>query len=582
MDASEKQKYKFTNTMFGRLFGPAIISSLGWALSDMADAVVVGQRLGTTGLAAISFILPVYMINCTMAHGFGVGGTVRFSNLLSKGKKDEARANFSTISLTALFFSVLTAVLGLIFIDPLLKVLGTVKEDGAVYAATKQYLEILVASTPLFYFSNIFNYYLRNDENQKLAAVGSVTGNICDIFLNIFLVLILGLGTRGAALSTSLGQVIAIAIYVPGLLSKKHNLRITFNGTESLGQAFSCFRLGFGTSITYLWQMIFFLICNNLLMRIGGEESVAVFDVLQNTSYLILYLYEGTARAMQPLASTYHGEENERGKIELIRVGFLSGIGIGTAIILFIEFCPQAICMLFGVTGDAIANTSFALRVYAVGAFFAGINILLSNYYQSCEQERTSYLIENLRGAVILIPAAIGASFLPTKFFWFIFPLTEVLTFVIYLCLRNVKKYKIESIDRDRVFDGVIFGNADDITRTSQEASKFCEKWKINPNQQYFVTMAIEEIGMSIVTQGMKDMDEGFLQITLIVREDGEVEIHLRDNAVTFDPFSMETSRAGENENFDMDAMGVFVIKNKAKDFHYRHYQGFNSISIVI
>nr|MCR5154190.1 ATP-binding protein [Lachnospiraceae bacterium] len=192
------------------------------------------------------------------------------------------------------------------------------------------------------------------------------------------------------------------------------------------------------------------------------------------------------------------------------------------------------------------------------------------------------YLIETLRGAVILIPAAVGASFLPARFFWYIFPLTEALTFVIYLFLRNVKKYKIESIARDRVFDGTIFGNADDITRTSQEASEFCEKWEINPKQQYLVTMAIEEIGMSIVTHGMKDMDRGFLQITLIVREDGDVEIHLRDNAVTFDPFSLETSKAGEDGDFDMDAMGVLVIKNKAKDFHYRHYPGFNSISIVI
>lgn len=69
---------RFTGPMYRRLWAPAMLSSLGWALSDMADAVVVGQRLGTVGLAAISLILPVYMVNCMVAHGFGLGGSVRY------------------------------------------------------------------------------------------------------------------------------------------------------------------------------------------------------------------------------------------------------------------------------------------------------------------------------------------------------------------------------------------------------------------------------------------------------------------------------------------------------------------------
>ena len=76
-------KDKFTGPMYFKLWWPAMFSSVGWALSDMADAVVVGQKLGATGLAAISLILPVYMFNCMMAHGFGLGGSVRFSTLLS-------------------------------------------------------------------------------------------------------------------------------------------------------------------------------------------------------------------------------------------------------------------------------------------------------------------------------------------------------------------------------------------------------------------------------------------------------------------------------------------------------------------
>lgn len=40
-----KNRDRFTGRIFRRMWGPAIISSAGWALSDIADAVVVGQRM---------------------------------------------------------------------------------------------------------------------------------------------------------------------------------------------------------------------------------------------------------------------------------------------------------------------------------------------------------------------------------------------------------------------------------------------------------------------------------------------------------------------------------------------------------
>ncbi|MDR1136861.1 MAG: polysaccharide biosynthesis C-terminal domain-containing protein, partial [Synergistaceae bacterium] len=297
---------RFTAKIFRRLWIPTIVSSVGWALSDIADAVVVGQRMGSVGLAAISLILPVYMINCAFAHGFGIGGSVRYSKLLGDGKAEEAVSSFNCVTQTALVVSALTAVLGNIFMEDLLRVLGTVPADGTLYAATKSYLRILVTATPLFYLSNLLNYYLRNDDNGKLAGIGSVAGNLLDIALNVLFVLALGMGTAGAALSTAIGQVAAILVYMPGVFGKHSVLRIK-KAEFAPGYAFCVFGEGFAGSVQYLFSLIFITLSNNYLIRAGNETSVAVFDMLQNAAYLILYLYEGTVRTMQPLVSTYHG-----------------------------------------------------------------------------------------------------------------------------------------------------------------------------------------------------------------------------------------------------------------------------------
>lgn len=560
-----------------------MLSSAGWALSDMADAVVVGQRMGATGLAAISLILPVYMINCMVAHGLGLGGSIQFSTLLSNGQEAKAKKVFSAILLGAAVCSLSTAVFGNLFITQLLALLGTVMEDGDLFYSTRDYLQILLMAAPLFYLSNILNYFLRNDSCQKVASVGSVTGNICDIALNIFFVLGMNMGTRGAALSTAVGQVITISIYLGGLWKREHHLHMELPGKEAMGVILSCMRDGMATSVQYLYQMIFFLICNNILIRMSGESGVAVFDLVQNTSYLILYLYEGTARAMQPILSTYHGEHNYQGRRYASVLGFLSGILAGSLMIGLVVLFPRYFCLLFGIRDGILQAAAIrALRIYGLGAFFAGISILTCNYYQSCEKFLAPFLIETMRGIAVLLPCTILFSNFGIDNFWWLFPITEISTCAIFLIWKKLAHYAVEEEDSKRVFQYTIEGNATDLVEVCQGLEGFCEQWGADMKQQYFVVMALEELGMAILTHGIQENAKGYIQITVIAGQDGKFKFHLRDNAVKFNPFSLETEKVGASEGVNMDAMGILVLKEKAEDFYYQRYQGFNSLVLTI
>lgn len=576
-------KDKFTGPMYFRLWWPAMVSSLGWALSDMADAVVVGQKLGAAGLAAISLILPVYMFNCMMAHGFGLGGSVRFSTLLSKGQEQEAHRHFLAVLELAFLCSILTAAAGILCLEPLLAFLGTTPADGRLFYNTKDYLFILILSTPLFYLSNILNYFLRNDSRQKRAGMGSVIGNISDIALNILLVLEFGMGTRGAALSTAIGQMIAIGIYLPGLFEKDSHLTPEFLKKIPVREVMESLRSGFATSVQYLYQLVFFWLCNNVLMRLSGENGVAVFDLIQNTSYLILYLYEGTARAMQPILSTYYGEHNVAGRRNAARIGFASGIAVGSVLIILVMLFPGMFCMLFGVNEAALKSiASGALRIYCAGAFFAGISILICNYYQSCERLKAVFMIETMRGAAILLPCTLLFSMCGLKNFWFLFPTTELLSLLLFFLWRKISRYTIDDGDMERVFQHTISGNVTDLAEVCSRIEEFCSKWNASREQRYFVVMTVEELGMAILTNGMKGRDDGYIQITVIAAENGKFKLYLRDNAWKFNPFDMETRRVQSGEEIFMDSMGILVLKKKAEDFHYQRYQGFNSLVLTI
>ena len=302
---------RFVGPMFRRLFFPSIIFSTGWALSDIVDSVVVGQKLGTTGLAAMGMVLPIYMIDAALAHGFGTGGSVRFSKLMAHGDSAAANRSFRQTVFTSLAITAMTAVLGLCFMDELLYLLGATRASAEVAQATRDYAEILVAEMPLFGLAHILNYYLYNDDGQRLAVMGAVCSYSCDIGLNFLFVFGFGLGMRGAALATLTGHLITISAYVGGLCFREHHLQFGLPGKAWLAEGLRNLKAGLSTSVSWAYQLVFYVVCNNALVRIGGDSALAVFDLLQNTSYMMLYLFEGTSRAMQPLLATFFGENGD-------------------------------------------------------------------------------------------------------------------------------------------------------------------------------------------------------------------------------------------------------------------------------
>lgn len=571
----------FTNKMFVRQFAPAFVSAIGLAIGDMADAIVVGNKMGVTGLAAISLALPVFMIINVLMHGLGIGGSIRFSTCLAKGEHEKATKGFHGIILTAVIISAVLAVIGNIFMPQLLMVLGTTARDGALYDASYEYIKIIITGMPLFFISYISNYYLRNADHEKLASIGFTAGNISDIVLNVVFVIIMDNGVAGAAYATLAGQVISLSIYLVGFFKKPGSLKLV-PFMPALEGTFKCFRVGFSSSVQYLFSMVFILLANNALMRMSGSVGVAVFDVVQNASFLILYLYDGTAKASQPIISTYSGEHNDNGRRTTLALSIFWGSIVGAIAIVFIAVFPASVCHLFGITNiEAIELGKYALRVLCIGEAFAGISTLLETYYQASGQEKCSLTIAILRGAVVLIPATMVFSLCGQKGFWWLYPFTEIVSLAAFVVWRKFFSSKEKNFDSERVYTNIISNKNAELGPLIAQIEEFCEKWEATVKQSYFVTMTVEELCAAIISKGFNGAD-GYIQLTVIAHEDNQFDLHIRDSATSFNPFTLQTKRADSEEGVDMDAMGVFVIRKKAKSFYYRRYQGFNTLIVKI
>ena len=267
----------FAGKMFRRLFVPSLCASVGLAFSDMADALVVGWSMGETGLAAIGVTLPLFMVINLFMHGFGIGGSVRYAQLLGAGKREEAASSFIQVLQLALAVSCVLALAVNLFPDEALRLLGAGSAGEELYRQTGAYVRLIALGAPVFFLNYILNYYLRADGQQKRASAGFLTGTLTDIGLNLVLVLLLGMGTAGAALATVAGSAAAVIVYLPGLLGKRGSLCLR-PARPAWGEALSCLRTGLSSSVQYVYQMVFLLIATRTLLGCFGETGVAVFD----------------------------------------------------------------------------------------------------------------------------------------------------------------------------------------------------------------------------------------------------------------------------------------------------------------
>ena len=575
----------FTRRMFWRQYIPALVSAMTLAVGDIADAVVVGNRMGAVGLAAIAFALPVFMVYNVVMHSFGLGGSIRYAGKMSRGEEEAAVRGFRGVLYCLVLIGAAIAVAGNLLLRPLLRVLGADPAKTLLFATTATYVRLVLWAAPLFFTAYSLGYYMRNADLEREASLSASVGNICDIALNVILVLFCHMGAAGAGIATLSGVLITTVMDLIFLRVRESPLRLLPLKADFTG-VWSAFRTGFSSSASYVYSLVYILLCNNLLMRMAGETGLAVFDVIQNMSYLFGYLYGAGSQAAQPIMSTYHGEHNREGCRTLERLCSRVTMAVGLVAAGVVLALAPGICRFFGLTGpEAISIGAEAVRIHCVSTCFAGLNMLIGGYFLARDEVIPAFISATLRGAAILLPMTILFSFLGIRRFWLLYPVTELLALVILLLYLKYRYQNRGDIAPERIYRAMLHDRAEEVGTVTGQIEAFCGRWDANPKQHYFVQMTVEEVCTAIIVNGFGQGGDrhGMIQITLVAGEDGIFTLHVRDSAVAFNPFGMDSADLkGDGEDLDFNAVGMDVIKQKAREFYYRRYQGFNTMVVKI
>ena len=558
-----KQDAMFVKKLFGRFFLPALFSSLALAVGAVADSLYVGSSVGESGLFVIGAAYPIYMVFSTLSIGVASGGAVHFSAALGEGKEQKAR----NIFFSTLFYDfagiVLLVFLGLILRDPLIRLLGATG-DSQTGETMRSYVTLMLACSPILFLQAPLQYFVYADGNPKLASAALIVGNVCDCLFGFVFIVVFKMGVIGSVFSTLCGALVMEGICLAHFFRGKGALGFRKCGKPSIKIAARSFFTGFSTGAVYFYQFATVLVINRILLNIGGEWGVAVYDVVFNLGSIVTAVTEGTSMAVIALVSTFYSERNAAGIRGSLRLACISCFALTAVLGGGLALAAPECCALFGISDTYLQEAAYAMRLYMASMAFACLNGALSAYFQSVAAEKVSYLITALRSFVLLLFFAGLFSLGGYSVFWYCFLGAEAATLAVAALAVQRKVFKE---DGSAVFSETFIGKPEEISELCERVQRFLAAQGASEKRSYFISLSADEVFRLIAANG----DTVVLQFTLIYREGTDCVLHFRDNAKRFDLTQIS----------EEDEIGLKIIKKKAKSFYYRPQVGFNTLTVT-
>ena len=194
---------------------PTVASQLVVLLYNLADTWFIGRTDNPYMIGASSLALTIYLVAAALSNVFGVGGGSLMARLLGEKKENDAKKVVAYSIITATICSLVFSVVVLIFMEPLLKLLGASEntlEFGKQYAFTT----VVLGSVPTV-LSMCMPQFLRNAGYSKEAGLGVILGSLLNIGLDplfMFVILPEGYEVLGAGIATLISNIISFGYFV--------------------------------------------------------------------------------------------------------------------------------------------------------------------------------------------------------------------------------------------------------------------------------------------------------------------------------------------------------------------------------
>ncbi len=417
-----------------RMAPPVMLALLIQSIYNVVDSYFVA-RYSQAGLTAVSIIYPIQLLMTAVGTGTGAGINILISRMDGTGET-EKQHDIVRNGLWLGFFNALV-----------FTVIGTLTLHGYYGISSNQETvrEAGIAYTQIVYLFS-FGIFLESNLTKMLQAKGDMTtpmlAQVAGALINLVLdpIFIFGkfglpaMGTAGAAIATVIGQWLAMAVVLIGVI-RKYQIR---RGTFSLKLCLQIYKEG-AASIIMQSLYTLYIVGLNLVLKMLTEDAVTVLGIYYKIQAFFFIPLMGLQQVILPIISFNYGAKIYPRIKETLR--YAVGISCTVMLIGLIVFMavPDKLIGIFSREEEILKIGCGAFRTICCNFIPAGIVMMFVVYFQGIERRKESIFITVLRQIILLVPLAWLLHFFGLSYVWLTFPITEVVAAIVsvYLYRKN-------------------------------------------------------------------------------------------------------------------------------------------------
>ena len=389
---------------------PTVLIQLITVIYNTADTYFVA-KIDTGASAAVGVVFSLMAIIQATGGSIGMGATSLISPMLGQKRVDDASTVGTSAALMSVIAGALIGALGLVFLRPLVSLIGA---RGEVIPYAEDYARFILIGAPFMTTAFVLNSVLRSEGQAVYSMIAMISGGILNLFIDPLLIFGFGMGIAGAALATMISQMTSFFIMAiiflrdrsivrlrPKYIGKKPSvyLHIVRMGVPTL------FRQGMASLSSALL---------NIMTAPYGAAAVAAISIANKLYMLVRHIVIGIGQGFQPIAGYCFGAKRYSRVKKVFWVATGAATVICLSIALAVYFFREPIMVWFRDDPAVVEAGSAMLRFLCVTIPLLGFSTYVNQLYQSLGFAVGATFLASCRQGiffvplVFLLPAAFG------------------------------------------------------------------------------------------------------------------------------------------------------------------------------
>jgi Na+-driven multidrug efflux pump len=272
-----------------------------------------------------------------------------------------------------------------------------------LYAYAIEYLLIANAGVPLMLISMTMSTITRAEGAIKEGLIGNLTGTLVNLILDPVFIVGLGLGVRGAAIATVLGNLVGTLYFIVFLVKKASVLTLDIRpALHDFTGIFHIIAMGIPNAISSILSGVASGFSNNLL-GFYGTNALAAMGAAGKVQMISAMLSLGICMGIQPLLAYNYGAQASGRLREILRKIILLVCSVGTVAAMSALFARHTLIGMFLKDASAVALGEEIVIYLMISAPVIGLYYLATNFLQAAGKAFLATVISVLRQGFLLI-----------------------------------------------------------------------------------------------------------------------------------------------------------------------------------